>query len=347
MRWQMVHRAILALLVLCGQAPIVRAGDMPEPIEIPVVGRPADLPFSEAAGNFEVSGHAEPTTVQAEQPVLFTLRVHAEGRVYLPPQRIDLSKVPAFNDNFFIEDPKQDTHVAATQTWLFVYRLKPRRMDVTEIPGVPFVYFDPAIQPASKGFQTPYTEPIPLHVTAAETLAAPPSPVPDLFLQTRTGPEVLAHRAPWSPPSWPLLAVLLLMPPVACAAWYVVWRRLYPDAARRVKQRRSRAATVALKQLERLPRGTTEVRAAHIAAAVTTYLQQRLDLPAAEPTPAEAAAHLRTAGYPDTLTQRAEQFFQTCDAARFYPNASAADLPAFAQQLILDLEAHTWASVQS
>jgi hypothetical protein len=139
----------------------------------------------------------------------------------------------------------------------------------------------------------------------------------------------------------------LLGPPLGCAAWYAIWRRVYPDAARKTKQRRCRAATLALKQLERLPRGSTEVRAAHIAAAVTIYLQQRLDLPAAEPTPAEAAAHLRTAGCPDTLSDRAELFFKSCDAARFFPNASAADLPAFAQHLILDLEAHTWASVPS
>ena len=347
MRGPLVHRALVALLVLSVQASAVRAGDMPEPLEIPIVGRPADLPFSDAAGKFAVSAHAEPTTVQAEHPVTFTLLVHALEAERQPPRRLDLSKVPAFNDNFFIDDPKQDTHDAATRTWQFVYRLKPRRMDVTEIPGVPFVYWDPAIQPASKGFQTPYTEPIPLKVTAPDTLPAPPRPVPDLFLQTRTGPELLARRAPWSPPSWPFLAALLLAPPLGCAVWYAVWRRLYPDAARLLKQRRSRAATLALKQLQRLPRGATEERAAHIAAAVTTYLQQRLDLPAAEPTPREAAAHLRTAGCPDTLTKRAEQFFQTCDAARFFPNASDAELPAFAQQLILDLEAHTWASVQS
>jgi hypothetical protein len=327
----------------------VRAGDIPE-IEIPYVGRPSNLPFSEAAGRFTVSASAEPTTVQAEQPVLFTLRVQAlldKCPVYRPPQRLDLTQIPAFNERFYIEDPKRDTHDAATQTWQFAYRLKPRRPDVTEIPSVPFVYFDPTIQPENKGFQTPYTDEIPLTVTAPETVQPPPHPVPDLFLHTQADASVLARREPWSPPSWAFLAALLLVPPIGCVAWYLAWRRLYPNARQVVKQRRSRAANLALKQLERLPRGATEERAAHIAATVTQYLQQRLDFPAAEPTPAEAAAHLHTAGCPNTLTQRAEQFFRTCDAARFYPNASAVDLRSSAQQLILDLEAHTWASLPS
>jgi hypothetical protein len=344
-----MSRAILSLLILLLPALTVRAVVEPD-FEIPVVGRPVDVPFSEAAGKFEVSVRAEPTTVQAEQPLLFTLHVQATSDPKYPvrraPQRIDLSKIPAFDERFYIEDPQKDTHDAVQRVWEFVYRLKPRRKEVNEIPSVPFVYFDPAISPESKGFQRRLTDEIPLHVTVPKIVSRP-RPVADLFLQTQTGPSLLAHREPWSLPSLPILIVLLLAPPFGCAGWYFVWRRLYPDAARLLKQRRSRAATLALKQLQHLPRGPTEERATHIAAAVTTYLQQRLDLPTAEPTPVEAAAYLRTAGCSEALTKRAEQFFHQCDAARFFPNATAAELLAFAQQLILDLEAHTWASSQA
>ena len=141
------------------------------------------------------------------------------------------------------------------------------------------------------------------------------------------------------------MVVLLLFTLLACGAWYLTWRRLYPDAGRLVQQRRSRAAEMALKALDRLPRGAADLRAAHIAATVTAYLQQRLDLLTAEPTPAEAASHLRTTGCPDALAQEAESFFRTCDAVRFFPEAKAIDLPASARQLILDLEAHTWSAL--
>lgn len=344
-------RRVLLALLCCLAAVVVRAGDVDDAIEIPVVGRPSNLPFSEAAGIFTVSARAEPTSVQVEQPLTFILSIHAETDRcprFLPPHRLDLSQLRDFDERFYIlDDPKQDTYNAAQHRWEFVYRLKPRRADVTEIPGVPFVYFNPTIQPESKGFQTPYTDEIPLQVQAGQSVPPPVHQVPDLFLQTQTAAAVLDRRGSWSVPGWPILTVLLVTPPFLCAMWYMIWRRLYPDAARRLKQRRSRAATLALKQLQRLPRGATDERATHIAAAVTTYLQQRLDLQAAEPTPDEAARHLRAAGYPDTLTKRAEDFFHTCDLARFYPNASAASLPQSAQQLILDLEAHTWASAQS
>jgi hypothetical protein len=340
----------VALLASLLTALAVRAGDIATPIEIPFVGRPDGLPFSEAAGHhFDPTASAEPMTVRAEQPITFTLQIQAEGRVYRPPQRLDLTQVPGVNDNFYIADPKQDSYDAATQTWQFVYTLKPRRTDVTEIPRVPFVYFNPEIESAeeSKRFQTPYTDEIPLQVTAEEKVPTPATSVPPLFLQTQTGPDLLKRRAPWSPPSWFLLGALFVAPLLACYTWYIVWRWLYPDAVRLLKQRRSRAATLALKQLQHLPRGATEVRAAYIAAAVTAYFQQRLDLPTAEPTPAEAAAHLRKTGCPDALTKRAEQFFQMCDAVRFCPEEVEATLSASAQQLILDLEAYTWSSLPS
>jgi hypothetical protein len=343
MRLRPAGGAVLALLVFLPPAVAVRAGaPSPAPVKIPDVGRPADLPFSEAAGSFEVSASAAPVAVHVEEPVLLTLRVTArKGTLRLPPRRIDLNQLPDFAGSFFIDDPKKDTYDEASQTWEFVYRLKPRRTDVTVIPGIPFVYYDPQ----GELFQRPLTDDILLRVTPVPPPETPPRPVDYLFLQEAPPARVVARGTAGTLPGVPVLVVLMLIPPLGCLVWYFAWRRVYPDAARRVQQRRSRAAALALKQLEHLPRGSGEERAAHVAAAVTAYLQQRLDLPTAEPTPAEAAGYLRTAGCPDSLSARAGQFFRTCDAARFYPLADAADLPRSAEQLILDLEAHTWASL--
>src|SRR5207248_1790069 len=46
-----------------------------------------------------------------------------------------------------------------------------------------------------------------------------------------------------------VLGLMLLAPPLGGLAWYVAWRRLYPDAARRARRQRSRAAQEALKAL--------------------------------------------------------------------------------------------------
>src|SRR4051812_48365231 len=120
--------------------------------DIPVVGRPADLPFSEACGQFRVAASTGPTALEAETPLTFTVRVQAAGPVRRPPRRIDLRRVSAFAERFYIEDPATATRHPEPTTWEFLYTLKPRDVAVTEVPSLPFVFYNPAIRPADKAF---------------------------------------------------------------------------------------------------------------------------------------------------------------------------------------------------
>jgi hypothetical protein len=114
-------------------------------------------------------------------------------------------------------------------------------------------------------------------------------------------------------------------------AWYVVWRRLYPDAARRARIRRSRAARRALHLLRHAgPRETPAI--------VADYLRQRLDLATAEPTPAEVVEHLYRVGMDGQLADRTADFLHACDAARFAPHGNGDELPGQAADLVLELE---------
>ena len=144
------------------------------------------------------------------------------------------------------------------------------------------------------------------------------------------------------PASWP--AVLLLAPPLLCGAWYLCWRRLYPDAARVARQRRSLAARRALRRLRGARRLPSVQQAARSAAVAADYLRARFDAPAEEPTPDEAAACLGRAGCSSALAEQAAAFFRACDAARFAPDGPAvrADLTAEAAAFILAVEAETW-----
>jgi hypothetical protein len=311
---------------------------------IPVVDRPNDLPFSEASGSFKVSARAEPTSLPVEQPLTLTLLVEADGPVFHSPQRIDLRLISDFNERFYIENPDNEEPPAPDAVrWEFVYVLKPRRTDVREIPGVPFVFYNPAIRPAKKAFQTKYTDAIPLKVQAAGAFVPPPRPVADVFLQTRTGPAVLTRQAPWSPPGTILVALLLLVPPLACAAWYVAWRRLNPDLGRQKEQRRSRAARHALARLQQAERAAVDQRALLTATAVADYLRERVDLTVAEPTPPEVGKLLKANGCSPAVVEQAIGFLQTCDAARFWPPVATdgAKLPALARDLILALDTDT------
>jgi hypothetical protein len=314
----------------------------PDPNDIPVVGRPSDLPFSEASGWFDVRTRAEPATVEAETPLTFTLSVRAVRETRRPPQRIDLRQLPAFDARFYIEDPSEEPSRPDEKTWEFIYRLKPRRADVTEVPGLPFVYFNPYLRTVRKGFQVIYTDPIPLRVLPRETVQVPVRAPENAFV-VATGSAVLERQTLWTPPRIGPAAALLLSPPAVCIVWYLCWRRLYPDAARQASQRRSRAARRALQMLRTARRLDAEQRAERTASILTGYLQERLDLTVAEPTPREVAALFAQRDCSPALTAQAIHLFEACDRARFLPVAASepVDLADAAVPFILAVEEET------
>ncbi len=232
-------RAVLALLIPFGMASALHAAtdESTEPDDIPAVGRPVDLPFSEASGWFEVGVHAEPTTLEAETPLTFAVTVRATRDVHRPPQRLDLRQLPAFAEQFYIEDPSEEANRPDQRTWEFVYRLKPRRTDVTEVPSFPFVYFNPYLRTVSKGFQVIYTDPIPLQVLPHEAVQVPVQ-APDSAFQLATGPGLLDRQAAWTPPAMATILVILLMPPICM-------RRLLRRLATGVPRRGATGATAA------------------------------------------------------------------------------------------------------
>ncbi len=312
------------------------------------MGRPSDLPFSEASGWFAVQARAEPTTVEAETPTTFVVTVHAVRDVRRPPQRIDLRQLPAFAEQFHIEESAEEPLRPDARTWEFVYRLKPRRIDVGRIPSLPFVYYNPYILSASKRFQVIYTDPIPLQVLPRETVQVPVQ-APEGVFALAAGSGVLARQTSWRPPGRMTIGLLLAIPPLVCAVWYLSWRRRYPDAARLARQRRSRAARHALQMLHAIGRVEPEQSAARSAAIVTGYLRQRLDLTIAEPTPQEIADFFGQRECSPELTAQVVRFFEMCDRARFLPAAASErpDLPDDARQLILAVEEETCPSALS
>jgi hypothetical protein len=337
-------RLTLTVLVLLASVSVLRAEgeENSDPNEIPVVGRPSDLPFSEASGWFEVRARAEPTTVEAETPTTFVVSVNATRDVRRPPQRIDLRQLSAFADQFHIEEGAEEPLRPDARTWEFVYRLKPRRIDVSEIPSFPFVYYNPYILSAGKRFQVVYTDPISLQVLPHETVQVPVQ-APEGVFALATGPGVLARQAAWHSPGTMTISLLLLVPPLVCAVWYASWRRRYPDAARLARQRRSRAARHALQMLNTIGRAEPEQSGARSAAIVADYLRQRFDMTIAEPTPQEIAEFFGQRQCSPELTALAVRFFETCDRARFLPAppSEKPDLPDCSRQLILAVEEET------
>jgi hypothetical protein len=332
-----------ASLFLCGST-------LASEEEVPLVGRPADLPFSGASAPFAVGpdreyrvpfhlrAEASATSLEVEAPLTFTVTITSEAPVRSPPQRIDLRQVQAFTQAFHVDD--DDTQEKPGKgKWRWLYRLKPRGTWVEAVPGLPFVFYNPDLRPPEKAFQVVYTDPIPLTVRPAEP---PPVPLdlPESMLEVADGPGVLLHRSSWRPPGPPTLALLLGAPPVLCLAWYLLWRRRHPGAAEMAQARRSRAARRALRALDAVPAEPGRQRGDGVAAAVADYVRERFDRAPAEVTPAEVRALLLAHGCPPDLAERAGAVLEGCAACRFPPvPAEEVDLVAQARAFVLAVEA--------
>jgi hypothetical protein len=299
-------------------------------------------------GSFHPSTRATPTELQAEDPLTFTIRLTADGQVMQPPHRPDLRDFPSFAERFYIEDvATPDESPTGRQGWEFVYRLKPRSPAVRAVPSFPLVYYQPGMLPASKGFMTRWAPSIELtvrprdEVNATELQGGKPLVAPPATVYAYAQGEEL-HRRQEAPtlPGPVSLTLLALAPPLGCVAWLLVWRRMYPDSARQIRKRRSRAARVALRRLSTTANAPPRAQAEQASAIVAAYLRERFEFPAAEPTPVEVAAHLRRAALPDSLGEQTSRFFHDCDAMRFHPtpNPDWMASPA-AVALVLALEA--------
>jgi hypothetical protein len=316
--------------------------------EIPQVGRPADIPFSEASGSFRIETDVDREIVPVDDPIVLTIRIVATGPVRLPPQRLALADLPAFSSQFRIEDLPDvppEAQVIGLQMggalnglfvpappidWEFNYRLRPRSTAVPAVPDVPLAFFNPKIQ----RFQVQYADAIPIEVRPRAQVELRVR-VPDWASELATGPAV---RETWQEPSLPPVWSLLI-PPLACLVWYGIWRWCYPNLVRVARQRRSRAARQALRMLK--PKTDDVRQGARLAgAALTQYLHLRHDLPFREPAPDEVADHLRRLGCSPEVIAEISGFYSNCAAARFQsaPGPNVSNLKREASRLILTLE---------
>jgi hypothetical protein len=296
--------------------------------------------YSHLVGSYELSSHATPVTLAVEDALVLTVRLTATREGSSPPEREGLRLFPAGLDkDFFVSrvPPAKDRHLEAEKAWEFSYELKPRHLGVKKIPSLKLVYYDPQY----RTYQTSRAPAILLTVKPRPQ-AQPPAaavtalPAAENLYELATGPQVL-RRTDSGWPGLPALLALVLAPPALCGLWYVWWRRRYPDSGRLARRRRSRAAEQALRGLHALERADGR----RVADLFAGYLRERLELSAAEPTPREAARHVRRHGASAALARRTAELLRACDALRFAPAPpeEQEDVAAGAERLILALEA--------
>jgi hypothetical protein len=330
----------------------------------PVVGRPVD--FSGAVGGpFVVQWHAEPTTVTVEEPITLTLRITGSGNLRKMPWP-SIAKLNSFK-HFAVEDLDDRFTDANPPTREFRYRVRPRTADVKEIPRFKLVYFNPQAVSASRGYQTTYAEALPLTVNQRPGSPADiPADVPAWMLREPAWDEVfpqepslidqwlwkfldwlgIRHETPGRRGMlvWPLRLATLLLPPLICAGWLVLWRKWNPDAARLATSRRSRAASAAIRVLH----AATDEPGAQVATALIAYFHSRADMPPALSTPAEVGQWLSERGCSNAQVAAATNLLQRCDEARFAPSRSVSTtLIGDAERAILQWETESWSPLGS
>lgn len=316
---------------------------------LPIENRPDN--FNGAVGHFRaVTLSAQPRELEAEDPLKLSIRITASSPVVHPPARPNLRQLEEFKDLFYVEDlPDADQASANNTSWKFTYQLRPRNPSVKAIPSFAFCYFNPdflkpTVPARSRGYQTIYSNEIPLVVrprtpvqmspTVAESLR-PPETVRQLV------PVRLGQIRRFPGPAWLILG--LVAPPLVAALWYFCWSRMYPDMARLLRRRRNAAARQALAALTspvlRQVHASPAAQADRIAEVIVTYLDQRFGLAIAELTPLEAAQQLREQVSPE-LAEQAAQLLRSIDAARFAPDHadSNSQLVSDAQRFVLAIE---------
>ncbi len=137
--------------------------DATEVLSVPLEGRPAD--YRGAVGKYQIVTHANPTTVDAGDPITLNIGIAGNGPMELvqaPPlsEQVDLTKDFKVADDSLAGFVKNDTKVFSTT-------IRPRQAGKMKIPPIRLSFFDPEIQK----FQTVFSEPIEITVNESETLA--------------------------------------------------------------------------------------------------------------------------------------------------------------------------------
>jgi len=293
---------------------------------LPEAGKPEY--FRGAVGNFVVRAAARPTDVAVGDPITLTFLVgDVDGEVSVldtlrPPPLAEMSELTS--DFRISKDPIAGTVEGDVK--LFTQSLRPRWDTITEIPPIPFSFFDPELGE----YRTLHTKAIPIRVSPAETLSNADivrSDGSETELRPVSRPEEDSEPLESSllgnfPVSTAMLrsstrtlgvatAALVAIPPaffavVALLAGRRRWREAHPALARaRGARRRALALLAGARELPQIGR------------AVRGYVSDRSGRAATSLTSAETMRTARSAGADAPLIAAMDELLRTCERSGY------------------------------
>jgi oxygen tolerance protein BatD len=296
--------------------------------ELPEQGRPPE--FNGAVGRFTLSASADRTDTKVNDAVGLKVEVEGQGNI----NTLGNPTLPPLPD-FKRYDPKVEEEVQAhsgtlvgSKTWNYV--LIPLAPGSQEIPPVRFAFFDPQ----TARYRVLESEPIHLSVARGEAgdLPVPSLPsradIPVLGSDIRyihLGGEGLVDQGQTLYGS-PLLVAGLAAPILFNIGLLAFLHRREKLAGTEALVRQRRARRTARRRLARAQGRLSKERSRdfyqELASALTTYLADKIGVPASGLTYDRIEEVLELRGVEPGLRGQFRRCLETCDFARFAPAAS-------------------------
>ncbi len=316
---------------------------------------PGDAPedFSGAVGQFEIEAWVEPAQGIVNEPVTLFVRLSGVGNVNVLPDPI-VDAEETLSTGWRVYDPQVSTEVGQDGDVirgekLFERPLVPKIDGELTIPAFGLTFFDPA----TGAYRRVETEPLLVHISPGEV--QPPSLVVagngkqdvvaragDIRHIKPAPPALLTGRA--SLLSRPLYWVGWLMPLLTVVGTWLWDRRrshLVQNVAYARAQRARKQARKRLAEARKLLETDQDAAYAAVARALTAYLGDKFNLPAAGLTRDTIQQTLSARAVSQDLIARLLNDLEWADSGRFAPVAAgrdAGDLVQEAEETIAQLE---------
>jgi len=322
-------------------------------VTVQVQPLPAAAPagFAGAVGQLAIEAWVEPTASRVNEPVTLFVRVHGTGNVTAVPDPTDVGEqfLPGWRvyDSQITTDVSQIDGIVQGEK-VFERLLVPKTEGTLIIPAFTLVFYDPV-----GAYRTVQTEPIQVLVAAGEQVASGPVMIGDGKQDVvLLGSDIRHIKA--APPSLVLAKVSLLTQSLYWLGWLLpllavvgtgLWaqrqRALAHDVAYARTLRARRVARKRLAEASKLLKHDADAAYAAVARALTHYLGDKFNLPAAGLTRDVIRAALTGRDVVPSLVERLLVCLDWADSGRFAPVAAgrnAADLVADAEAVLAELE---------
>lgn len=322
-----------------------------EILELPTEGRPAGLSPGDVrsfrnVGQFVLKAKilddrgTDASRVATGQRFILRAEVSGQGNLQAlePPT---LSAGSAFEVSPLAtqaEDRVQKSPSGMSGTRVFQWLISAREPGNHTTPSLTLPFWDPV----AKRYELASAPGRPIEVTGA---AITPERDQALSLGEDVGPIVeeselrQGRRIPLA--RHPLYLAAVLLPFIAFVAFELLWRRRQNDVKNPERRAARDAHTNAKKRLRAaesaLKDGLVKDFYGQLSRTLTSYLEERANIPATGMTHSEVRVAARAAGYPEALVDRWVVEMENCDFARFAPSGSAADKMKEASQRVATL----------